>query len=128
MSVVVISTKQRFNCDDAHSDSRISWAAKGHPHQSVSCVPIFNRRQMIGAVYFTSESPFSQKTIMMQQHLCHQASINIANALLFRAVDRHTKDNLKVINMQNAALDSARASRNQAVQATKVYLFRSSYP
>lgn len=78
---------------------------------------------MIGAVYCTSKYPFSQKTIMMQQHLCHQASINIANALLFRAVERHTKDNLKVIRNQQFQMDQARAHKEAAIKASKVCFF-----
>lgn len=56
--------------------------------------------------------------------LCQQASISIANALLFRSVQNATKANLQMISSQKAALEDARKSREAALKATKVYLVR----
>ena len=52
--------------------------------------------------------------------LCQQASISIANALLFRSVQNGTKENLKMIAAQKDALEEARKSREDALKATKV--------
>lgn len=54
--------------------------------------------------------------------LCQQASISIANALLFRSVQTGTKENLKMIAAQREALEAARRSREDALKATKVYM------
>jgi GAF domain-containing protein len=52
--------------------------------------------------------------------LCQQASISIANALLFRSVQTGTRENLKMIAAQKEALEAARRSREDALKATKV--------
>ncbi len=52
--------------------------------------------------------------------LCEQASIGISNALLFRSVQKGTRENLKMIANQREALEAARKSREDALKATKV--------
>jgi GAF domain-containing protein len=52
--------------------------------------------------------------------LCQQASISVANALLFRSVQAGTRENLKMIAAQRDALEAARKSREDALTATKV--------
>ena len=52
--------------------------------------------------------------------LCEQASIGIANALLFRSVQAGTRENLRMISAQKEALEAARKSREDALKATKV--------
>ena len=48
--------------------------------------------------------------------LLQQASISIANALLFRSVQAGTRENLKMIAAQKAALEEARRSREDALK------------
>jgi hypothetical protein len=52
--------------------------------------------------------------------LCQQASISVANALLFRSVQAGTRETLKMIAAQRDALEAARKSREDALTATKV--------
>jgi signal transduction histidine kinase len=52
--------------------------------------------------------------------LCQQASISIANAMLFRSVQQATKANLQMIQSQRQALEEARSSREDAMKATKI--------
>ena len=118
----VVATKERFHSDDVISDSRIVIDKSDVSHRATICIPIFlNRGQLYGAVYYADQNPFQPATITMQSLLCHQASISIANALLFQNLQLTTQDNLKVINLQEAALKAARRSEEQALQATKVY-------
>ncbi|KAJ3575904.1 hypothetical protein NP233_g779 [Leucocoprinus birnbaumii] len=49
-----------------------------------------------------------------------QASISIANALLFRSVQAGTRENLKMIAAQRESLEDARRSREDALKATKI--------
>ena len=108
---------------DASLDSRFASEAGQTPHRSVICLPIFsNRGQTFGAVYFASRYPFSQNTVTILTLLCQQASISIANALLFRSVQAGTRENLKMIAAQREALEAARKSREDALKATKVVL------
>ncbi len=84
------------------------------------CLPIFsNRGQTFGAVYFASKYPFTKNTVTILTLLCQQASISIANALLFRSVQAGTRENLKMIAAQREALEDARRSREDALKATK---------
>jgi GAF domain-containing protein len=116
-----LNSKERVYYDDASLDSRFSSEARQTVHRSVLCLPIFsNRGQTFGAVYFASNHPFSQNTVTILTLLCQQASISIANALLFRSVQTGTKENLKMIAAQREALEAARRSREDALKATKV--------
>ena len=102
-------------------DPRITIDKSGLSHRAVLCFPIFsNRGQLYGAVYYADQKPFEPATIIMQSLLCRQSSISVANALLFHSLQSTTQDNLKVINLQTAALEAARRSEEQALQATKV--------
>jgi signal transduction histidine kinase len=56
----------------------------------------------------------------MLKLLCQQASISVANALLFRSVQAGTRENLKMIAAQRDALEAARKSREDALTATKI--------
>lgn len=116
-----LNSKERVYYDDASSDSRFSSEARQTLHRSVLCLPIFsNRGQTFGAVYFAANHPFSQNTVTVLTLLCQQASISIANALLFRSVQTGTRENLKMIAAQREALEAARKSREDALKATKV--------
>jgi len=121
--VAALNSKERVYYADASLDSRFSSEAGQTPHRSVICLPIFsNRGQTFGAVYFASKYPFSQNTVTILTLLCQQASISIANALLFRSVQAGTRENLKMIAAQREALEAARKSREDALKATKVIL------
>ncbi|KAF9015434.1 dual-domain HisK/Mak2 protein kinase [Cyathus striatus] len=116
-----LNSKERICYDDASLDSRFSSEAGQTLHRSVLCLPIFsNRGQTFGAVYFASRYPFSQNTVTILTLLCQQASISIANALLFRSVQAGTRENLKMIATQRDALEAARKSREDALKATKI--------
>jgi len=115
-----INSKEKIHYDDASSDSRFSSEAGQTSYKSVLCLPIFsNRGQTFGAIYFASKYPFSNKTVTMITLLCQQASISIANALLFRSVQAGTRENLKMIAVQREFLEDARRSREDALKATK---------
>lgn len=118
---LALNSKERIYYADAALDSRFSSEAGQTAHRSVICLPIFsNRGQTFGAVYFASKYPFSQNTVTILTLLCQQASISIANALLFRSVQAGTRENLKMIAAQREALEAARKSREDALKATKV--------
>jgi len=120
---VAINSKDRISCDDAALDSRFASEARLSVHRSVVCLPIVsNRGQTFGAVYVASRFAFSKDTVTLLTLLCQQASISIANALLFLSVQTGTKENLKMIATQKDALEAARRSREDALKATKVWI------
>jgi len=116
-----LNSKEQACYEDASLDSRFSSEAGQTVHRSVICLPIFsNRGQTFGAVYVASNHPFSRNIVTILTLLCQQASISIANALLFRSVQAGTRENLKMISAQKEALEAARKSREDALKATKI--------
>ncbi|CAL1696704.1 unnamed protein product [Somion occarium] len=116
-----LNTKERIFLEDVSSEPRFSSEARQSPHRSVVCLPIVsNRNQTFGAIYLASKYAFSPNTVTILIHLCEQASIGIANALLFRSVQAGTRENLKMIATQREALEAARKSREDALKATKI--------
>jgi GAF domain-containing protein len=87
----------------------------------VICLPIqSNRGQTFGAIYLASRYSFSTNTFNVLALFSEQASISVANALLFRSVQAGTRENLKMIAAQRDALEAARRSREDALKATKI--------
>lgn len=116
-----LNSKTRLVFDDSSLDSRFTSEAQDSPYRAVICLPIFsNRGQTFGAVYLASRYSFMQSTVQVLTLLLQQASISISNALLFRSVQAGTRENLKMISGQRAALEEARRSREDALKATKV--------
>lgn len=116
-----LNGKERVFLEEVSSDSRFASEAEESPYTSVICLPLFsNRGQTLGALYMAAKSPFASKTYTVMTLLVQQASISIANALLFRSVQSGTRENLKMIQTQREALEAARRSREEALQATKV--------
>ena len=74
----------------------------------------------MGALYLASKYSFLRSTIAILTLLLQQASISLSNALLFRSVQAGTRENLKMISSQRAALDEARRSREDALKAAKI--------
>lgn len=119
--LVALNTKERIYLEDVASEPQFSSEARQSPHRSAVCLPIVsNRNQTFGAVYLASKYPFSPNTVTILTLLCEQASIGIANALLFRSVQAGTRENLKMISTQRDALEAARKSREDALKATKI--------
>ncbi|KAI0809255.1 histidine kinase [Irpex lacteus] len=116
-----LNTKGRVYLEDVAAEPRFATEARESNHRSIVCIPIFsNRGQTFGAVYLASKYAFSPNTVTMLTLLCEQASIGISNALLFRSVQKGTRENLKMIANQREALEAARKSREDALKATKI--------
>ncbi|KIP05676.1 hypothetical protein PHLGIDRAFT_128752 [Phlebiopsis gigantea 11061_1 CR5-6] len=116
-----LNTKSRIYIEDISTEPRFSSEARESSHRSVICLPIFsNRGQTFGAIYLGTKYTFSPRIVTILSLLCDQASIGIANALLFRSVQAGTRENLKMIATQREALEAARRSREDALKATKI--------
>lgn len=136
-----LNGKESVFLDDASADTRFTSEAEQSPYSSVICLPLFSYRgQTLGALYMSSKTPFPPRMHTVMTLLVQQGSISIgksdlarsgtqpllicgpllANALLFRSVQSGTRENLKMIQTQREALEAARKSREEALQATKV--------
>ncbi|EIN13359.1 histidine kinase [Punctularia strigosozonata HHB-11173 SS5] len=113
--------KERLYTQDASEDPRFAAEAYHSPDRAIICLPIqSNRGQTFGTIYVASRYTFSQNTFNLLALFSEQASISVANALLFRSVQAGTRENLKMIATQRDALDAARRSREDALKATKI--------
>jgi hypothetical protein len=84
-----------------------------------------NRDQILGAIFLSSRYALARSAMTSLTYLCQQASISIANALLFRSVQAGTRENLKMISSQKEALEQARRHREEAEKATQVWGYSS---
>lgn len=116
-----LRTRERVFLQDVSTESRFSPEATQTTFRSVICIPMSNNRgQVYGALFLGNHYPFSQNHASILSLLVRQASISIANALLFKSVQQATKANLQMIQSQRQALEEARRSREDAMKATKI--------
>ncbi|PVF96145.1 hypothetical protein CPB86DRAFT_523058 [Serendipita vermifera] len=116
-----LNTRSRIFITDISSDPRFAYEAGQSVLKAVICVPFSNNRgELYGALFLGSHFSFSQTHLAIISLLCQQASISIANALLFQSVQQATKANLQMIHSQRQALEDARKSREDAMKATKI--------
>jgi GAF domain-containing protein len=116
-----INTRSRVFIADISSEPRFAYEAGQSVLRSVICIPLSNNRgELYAALFLGSLFSFSQSQVAIISLLCQQASISIANALLFQSVQQATKANLQMIHSQRQALEDARKSREDAMKATKI--------
>jgi GAF domain-containing protein len=116
-----LHTRERVFFQDVSAESRFGPEANQTKFRSVICIPMSNNRgQVYGALFLGNNYPFSQNHASILSLLVRQASISIANALLFKSVQQATKANLQMIQSQRQALEEARKSREDAMKATKI--------
>ncbi|KAI8980390.1 hypothetical protein BDB01DRAFT_851685 [Pilobolus umbonatus] len=88
---------------------------------SVICRPIVHKSTLVGVLYLQANvNAFTYKHANVLALLCDQIGISITNALLFKSVQKATKANSRMIQNQLKALEEARASKEQALKATKM--------
>lgn len=91
--------KETIWVDDVSLDDRFKSQYRKGQNRSVLCIPLIgNRGHVLGAASLSSPYSFTRSTATILSLLCQQASISIANAILFRSVQAGTRDNLRMIN------------------------------
>ncbi|KAI9494152.1 hypothetical protein BDB00DRAFT_938504 [Zychaea mexicana] len=118
-----INTGESIFIRDVAQDSRFSvgpWFNRTGS-KSVICIPIVHKSAMAGCLFI--EGPvgiFTQRHITVLSLLCQQMGISITNAFLFKSVQRATKANMRMIELQKEALEEARKSKEAADKATRL--------
>lgn len=116
-----LNSRTRIFLPDTSTEPRFAQEAGQSVIRSVICIPFSNNRgQTYGALYLGSPTAFTETNVAILSLLSQQASISIANAMLFRSVQQATKANLQMIHSQRQALEEARSSREDAMKATKI--------
>ncbi|KAI8970664.1 hypothetical protein BDB01DRAFT_855295 [Pilobolus umbonatus] len=90
-------------------------------NKSVICMPIIHKSTLVGCLIIEGTvGIFTQRHVNVLSLLCQQMGISISNAFLFKSVQRVTKANVRMIEMQKSALEDARKSKEAAVRATRL--------
>jgi len=114
-------TCERVFFQDMEVESRFVPEAAQTKLRLVICIPMSNNHgQVYGALFLGNHYPFFQNHVSILSLLVCQASILIANTLLFKSVQQATKANLHIIQSQHQALEEAWRSREDAMKVTKI--------
>jgi signal transduction histidine kinase/serine/threonine protein kinase/CheY-like chemotaxis protein len=102
--------------DDRFSNLSESYL-KRHPHgKAVICIPIIHSDNLIGAIYVEGTG-WTERNTNVLRLLVNQISISLANALLFKEVEKVSASNEAMLEMQKRALAQAREAENKAKEA-----------
>ncbi|ORY07537.1 hypothetical protein BCR34DRAFT_570582 [Clohesyomyces aquaticus] len=107
--------------DDRFSNVSESYLKRNPDGMAVICVPIIHSERLIGSIYV--EGPphsFTERNTNLTRLLTTQISISLANALLFKEVERVSASNEAMLEMQKRALAQARAAEIKAKEAEAV--------
>ncbi|KAI9486524.1 MAG: hypothetical protein EXX96DRAFT_549376 [Benjaminiella poitrasii] len=117
----VIHTHANLFIANVEADTRFSTGDNGMKKGSIICMPIMHKNTLVGVLYLQANlNTFTHKHANVLAILCDQIGISITNALLFKSVQKATMANALMIERQLKALEEARASREQALHATKM--------
>ncbi|KAI9314994.1 hypothetical protein BX666DRAFT_1965528 [Dichotomocladium elegans] len=118
-----LHTRESIFIPDTDLDSRFAvgpWFERARK-KSVICMPIIHKSAMAGCLFIEGRiGIFTPHLITVLSLLCQQMGISIANAVLFKSIQRVTSDNMKMIEMQKHALEDARKSKEAADRAIRL--------
>jgi hypothetical protein len=102
--------------DERFANAPTSWRQKHPEGKAVISLPILHGDDtLLGSIYV--EGPpdsFSQRNITVLRLLVNQISISIANALLFKKVEKVSASNASMLEVQRQALEQAREAERKA--------------
>lgn len=92
---------------------------KRNPHgKAVIGIPIIHSDNLIGSIYVEGQPhSFTERNTNLLRLLVNQISISLANALLFKKVQKVSASNEAMLEMQKRALTQAREAENKAKEA-----------
>ncbi|KAF2876568.1 putative histidine kinase HHK1p [Massariosphaeria phaeospora] len=107
--------------DDRFSNVSENYLKRNPKGKAVICIPIIHSDRLLGTIYVES-SPYSftERNTNVLKLLVNQISISLANALLFKQVERVSASNEAMLEMQKRALAQARAAENKAKEAEAI--------
>ena len=83
--------------------------------KSVISLPIFQGKDLLGVLYLEGQpNSFTDRNLRVLQLFCNQVGISIANALLFRRIEKVSASNNSMIESQKRALGKAREAEAKA--------------
>ncbi|KAF2742680.1 hypothetical protein M011DRAFT_432568 [Sporormia fimetaria CBS 119925] len=104
--------------DDRFSNVSEAYLKRYPQGTAVICIPIVHSDSLVGAIYVQGEpNSFTERNTNVLRLLVNQISISLANALLFKEVEKVSASNEAMLEMQKRALAQARAAENKAKEA-----------
>lgn len=109
--------------DNIYDDQRFADVADAYRHKNpegkaVFASPIIRSNHLLGAVYVeTAPHSFTSRSLTVLQSLLSSVSISIANANLFKKLERSNASNKALIDSQKQAITEARESEGKAKEA-----------
>jgi signal transduction histidine kinase len=107
--------------DDRFSNVSESYLKRNPDGKAVICIPIIHSDRLLGSIYVEGNpNSFTERNTNVLRLLVTQVSISLANALLFKKVERVSASNEAMLEMQKRALAQARAAENKAKEAEAI--------
>lgn len=107
--------------DERFSNVSEAYLKRNPEGKSVISIPIIHSDHLLGSIYV--EGPpnnFTNRNTQVLRLLVNQISISLANALLFREIERVSASNVAMLEMQKRALAQARAAEIKAKEAEAI--------
>ncbi|KAK5138047.1 hypothetical protein LTR08_005845 [Meristemomyces frigidus] len=107
--------------DERFANVPPSWLEKNPEGASLIALPILHGDNvLLGSLYCqAAPNTFTERTVTLLKLLVNQIAISIANALLFKQVEKVSARNASMIEVQKQALAQARESEKKALAAER---------
>jgi signal transduction histidine kinase len=104
--------------DDRFSNVSEPYLKRNPGGKAVIGIPIIHSDHLIGSIYVEGPpNSFTERNTNVLQLLVNQISISLANALLFKEIEKVSATNEAMLEMQKRALAQARAAEIKAKEA-----------
>ncbi len=104
--------------DDRFSNVSEAYLSHNSGGKAVICIPIIHNDKLLGSIYLEGPpNSFTERNTQVLRLLVNQISISLANALLFKEVERVSASNEAMLEMQKRALAQARTAELKAKEA-----------
>lgn len=107
--------------DDRFSNVSDAYLKRNPEGKAVICIPIIHSDHLLGSIYVEGPpNSFTERNTQVLRLLVNQISISLANALLFKEIERVSASNEAMLELQKRALAQARAAEIKAKEAEAV--------
>jgi len=107
--------------DDRFSNISESYLKRNPDGKAVICIPVVHSDHLMGSIYVEGPpNSFTQRNTNVLRLLVNQIAISLANAQLFKKVEKVSASNEAMLEMQKRALAQARAAEVKAKEAEAV--------
>ena len=115
--------KETVFVHNLYEDERFSIVSDQYLQQnpdgkSVICIPIFHGEHLLGSVYVEGPAnSLTEKHLAILRMLVGQLGVSLANALMFKRLERYSASNKAMLEVQKQSLDQARQAEIKAKAA-----------